>query len=101
MNASLRHKYTIKLCQIREAVTAESVWEKDSTSPRLPSLWAVARLQTTRADDEDVVLHSNVHRFFGEMHFKASWKFCVHHVKAEAFTGNIRITSLIFKVANQ
>lgn len=27
----LLHKYTIKLCQIREVATAERVWEKDST----------------------------------------------------------------------
>lgn len=60
MNASLQHKYTIKLYQIREAVTAERVGERPH-QPSPPPLWPVARLQTTRADYEDVVLHSNMH----------------------------------------
>lgn len=47
------------------------------TPPALYSLLsrAVARLQTTRTDYENVVLHSNVHWFSGEMRFKAIWNF--------------------------
>lgn len=72
-------------------------------TPTLSSLLsrAVARLQTTRADYEDVVLHSNLQGFSGEIWFKAYWKFCVRLVKAKVFTGNVHITSLIFRVANQ